>query len=415
MKLLKKTNRTYFVISTSAFVVFGIVIYLVLSVIFQDQLNEKLLSDRMSVIRNIEKDGTVPYFYPFVEVKEIQRQTELSVESVDTLIFDINENENIPYRQISSVVAINGHTYLIKVRDTLLEKGDMLVIIGIVIGVVLVLLNILLYFVNKKLSFKTWQPFYDTLDNLKRFSHDDPYFKISTLTEIDEFIELNKTLDNLTSKVISDYQSLKRFTEDASHEIQTPIAVIQSKLETMMQYPDLKKDQAELIKSAYVSVLRISKLTQTLLLLTKIANDQFPEKSGVNLSELLEEKVKLFEDHINGKSLIIKKKIEPGCFLETNLFLAESMVMNLVGNAVKHSATGGIISIRLDRNNFEISNSGLPFSVPSSKLFERFFKVSLSPESLGLGLSIVKEICNINRWEVNYVYEDNLHKFIVGF
>jgi signal transduction histidine kinase len=378
-------------------------------------LNEKLSSDRISVIRNIEKNSSVPFFYPFVEVKKVPGQIERPVAYSDTLIFDANEKEFIPFRQISSVVSIKGQIYFIVVRDTLLEKSDMLMIIGIAIGVVFVLLIIILYFINKKLSLKIWQPFYDTLNDLKGFSHDDHDFKLSTVTEIDEFIELNKTLDNLTTKVISDYQSLKRFTEDASHEIQTPLAIIQSKLETLIQYPDLKKDQAELIKSAYSSVQRISKLTQTLLLLTKIANDQFPEKRTINLSDLLGEKIKLFEDHINGKSLILKKEIKPEYFLETNFFLAESMVLNLIGNAVKHCITGGIINIRLEESNLEISNSGAPFSVPSSKLFERFFKVNTSSESPGLGLSIVKEICTLNKWKINYLYKDGQHKFIVRF
>lgn len=415
MKLLAKTSRTYIVISTSAFIVFGVVVYFVLSFIFEDQLDEKLLSDRMSVIRNIEKDGTVPCFYPFVEVKKVQGQTEWPVASVDTLIFDINEKENIPFRQISSVVAINGQMYLIIIRDALLEKGDMLMIIGIAVGVVFVLLNIILYFINKKLSLKIWQPFYETLNDLKKFSHDAPDFKLSAITEIDEFRELNNTLKNLTSKVISDYQSLKLFAEDASHEIQTPLAVIQSKLETMMQYTDLKKDQAELIRSAYSSVQRISKLTQTLLLLTKIANDQFPERRAVNLSGLLEETIKLFEYHINEKSLTLKKEIDPEFLLKTNYFLAESMAINLIGNAVKHCIKEGIIYIRLTKSYLEISNSGIPFSVPSSKLFERFFKINTSSESLGLGLSIVKEICTLNRWKINYVYENGKHKFIIGF
>jgi signal transduction histidine kinase len=415
MKLLKKTGRIYFVTSALAFVVFGATIYFVLSFIFEGQLNEKLLSDRISVIRNIQKDGSVPYFYPFVEVKIVPGQPERSVVSVDTLIFDVNENENIPFRQISSIVAIKGESYLIVIRDTLLEKSDLLMTIIIAIGLVFILLNISLYFINKRVSIKLWQPFYNTLDNLQGFSQDKSDFKLSSLTEIDEFIELNKALKNLTSNVISDYQSLKRFTEDASHEIQTPLAVIQSRLETMMQYPDLKKDQAEQIKSAYSSVQRISKLTQTLLLLTKIANDQFPEKREVNLSGLLEEKIKLFEDQINGKSLFLKKVIEPDYILETNFFLAESMVVNLVGNAVKHCITGGAINVRLDNNNLEISNSGIPFPIPSSKLFERFFKINTSSESQGLGLSIVKEICTINGWKIDYFYEDNQHKFVVGF
>jgi signal transduction histidine kinase len=151
------------------------------------------------------------------------------------------------------------------------------------------------------------------------------------------------------------------------------------------------------------------------LLLAKIANDQFPEKRAVNLSALLEEKVKLFEDYINTKSLILKKEIDPDCFLETNFFLAESMVINLVGNAAKHCISGGIIKIKLDKRNLEVSNSGVPFSVPSSKLFERFFKINKSSESIGLGLSIVKEICTLNKWTINYLYEDNQHIFKIGF
>ncbi len=355
------------------------------------------------------------YYYPFKEVRKVYGQTIRSAITVDTLLFDESERECIPFRQISSIKIIKGQMYLIVARDTLLEKSDLLLIIGVVIGLVFVLLNISLYFINRKLSINIWKPFYSTLDHLKGFSPDDHEFKLSTVNEIDEFTELNKTLENLTSKVISDYQSLKRFTEDASHEIQTPLAVIQSRLEALIQYPDIKKDQAELIKSAYTSVQRISKLIQTLLLLTKIANYQFPEKSRVNLSELLEEKIKLFEDHIKSKSLILKKEIEPEAYLETNFFLTESMIMNLFGNAVKHSPKEGIINIRLRPGYLGISNTGSPLSVPSDKLFERFYKIDKSTVSQGLGLAIVKEICRLNRWEISYEYKDDQHTFKVKF
>jgi signal transduction histidine kinase len=415
MELLKKTNRNYLIISASAFIVAGLIIFFVLSFIFEDQLNEKLKSDLENIIRNIEKDNSVPYYYPFVEVKKDSGLTTRPIITIDTLIFDDTEKESVPFRQISSVRSIRGDFYLIVVRDTLLEKSDLLMIIGFVIGLVFILLNITLYFINRKLSLKIWKPFYNTLDNLKEFSPDDPVFNLSDAGEIDEFKELNKTLQALTSKVITDYQSLKRFSEDASHEIQTPLAVIQSKLETLIQNPELKKDQAELIKSAYISVQRISKLTQTLLLLTKIANDQFPEKSNVDLSQLLEEKMELFSDHIKSKDLIIKKEIEPGIYTETNFFLAESMVMNLIGNAVKHSDNEGIINITLWKNHLEISNAGKPLTVPSAKLFERFYKIDISTGSYGLGLAIVSEICKLNKWIINYEYSDYQHKFKVSF
>jgi len=415
MKLLKKTSRTYFIISASAFIVAGLIIYFVLSFILEEELNENLRSDIKSIARTIEKDKSIPLYYPFVEVKKVNGQSPGPYRVIDTLIFDKKEKEEIPFRQISSVKSIQGETYLIVVRDALIEKSDLLMIIGVAIGLVFVLLNITLYLINRKLSLEIWKPFYYTLDKLKKFSPDDPVFNLTEESKIDEFTEMRNTLESLTSKVISDYQSLKRFSEDASHEIQTPLAVIQSKLETLVQYPDLTNDQAELIKSAYTSVQRISKLTQTLLLLTKIANYQFPEKVQVNLTDLLEEKVNLFEDHINSKSLIIEKEIEPGFFLETNFFLAESMLMNLIGNAVKHSGKNGIINIRLLKNSLEISNSGSPLSVSSEKLFERFYKIDKSTGSHGLGLAIVKEICKLYKWEVTYLYLNDQHKFTVKF
>jgi signal transduction histidine kinase len=415
MKLLQKTNRAYFLISGAAFIIAGVVFFFVISFFFKDQVNEKLHHDIRNITRSIRTNGVLPNFYPFIEIKEVSMQDERSFKAIDTLIFDALEKRKIPYRQLSLVTLINGQAYFIAARDTLPEKDDLMEAIALATGSVFILLLLSLYLINRKLSLKIWKPFYKTLDELKEFSHDKPGFRLTSESELYEFTELNSTLEKLTSKVISDYQALKRFTEDASHEIQTPLAIIQSKLETLMQNPDLKKDQAELINSAYVYTLRISKLTQTLLLLTKIANDQFPEKVIVNLSELLCEKINMFEDLIADKSLNLTKEITPVFFLETNFFLAESLLINLIGNAVKHNVAGGIIMIRLDHNQLEIANSGEKFAIPPSKLFARFYKAEKSSDSPGLGLAIVREICRLNKWEIRYVYEETLHKVVVNF
>lgn len=415
MRLLQKTNRTYFLISGTAFIIAGVVFYFVISFFFKDQLNEKLHHDIRRITRSIKINGTVPNYYPFIEIREVSALSERSFRIIDTLLFDSNERRKIPFRQISLISVINGKGYFIAARDTLIEEDDLLEVIAIVTGSVFILLLVSLYFFNRKLSLKIWQPFYRTLDELKEFSYDRPGFKLTSESQLYEFTELSNTLEKLTQKVISDYQSLKRFTEDASHEIQTPLAVIQSKLETLMQFPGLKKEQAELINSAYVYTLRISKLTQTLLLLTKIANDQFPGKRAIDMSELLEEKISMFEDQISGKALILNKEIKPECFPETNFFLAESLIINLFGNAVKHNIRGGVINIKLDKDHLEISNSGEPLPVPASKLFDRFYKSDKSSESPGLGLAIVREICRLNKWEIKYEYEDKLHKVVVNF
>jgi signal transduction histidine kinase len=415
MRLLQKTNRTYFFASGTAFIIAGVVIYFVLSFIFKDELNEKLIADIEGVKLTIERNGNLPNYYPFIESREVPGLSLRSSKTTDTMIYDMGEKESIPYRQIDLVTLINGKKFFIAARDTLIEKSDLLGTIVIVITLVFILLLISLFFINRSLSLNIWKPFYKTLDELKQFSYDKPEFRLSSGSQPDEFTELNNTLEKLAQKVISDYQSLKRFTEDASHEIQTPISVIQSKLETLMQFPDLTKEQADHINSAYVYTLRISKLSKTLLLLTKITNDQFPEKKEVDLSSLLYETIKLYDDHIIGKSLIIKKEIEPECLCEANFFLAESLILNLLGNAVKHSTEGGMVNIRLDKEKFEISNSGEPLSVPASKLFDRFFKTDKSSDSYGLGLAIVQEICNLNKWDIKYEYELGVHKVAVKF
>ncbi|MEI6050074.1 MAG: HAMP domain-containing sensor histidine kinase [Bacteroidota bacterium] len=415
MRLLQKTSRAYFLVSLSAFVIAGVVIYVALSFIFKDQLDEKLLTDIENAKHTIERGGNLPNFYPFIEAKEVLGQSETAYETLDTLIFDTGENEKLLYRQLSQLASISGKQYLITARDTFLEEGDLLITIAIVTTSVFILLLFSMYFINRKLSLIIWRPFYKTLDELREFSYDKPGYRLSSGSQLEEFSELNNSLEKLTQKVISDYQSLKRFTEDASHEIQTPLSVIQSKLETLMQHPDLKKDQADLINSAYVYTLRISKLTRTLLLLTKISNDQFPEKSAINLSEIVDEKIKLFEDSIIEKSLVINKEIDPECIKESNFFLAESLIVNLIGNAIKHCSEGGMVTIRLNKNNFEISNPGKQLSVPASKLFDRFYKVDRSSDSHGLGLAIVKEICNLNKWDIVYEFEGGLHKVRVKF
>jgi signal transduction histidine kinase len=415
MKLLQKTNRAYFLGSGTAFLIAGVVFYFVISFFFKDQLNEKLHHDIKNITRSIKKSGAIPNYYPFIEIREVSKRPEQSFKTIDTLIFNVFEKRNIPFRQISLISFINDKEYFIAARDTLIEEDDLLEVIAITTGLVFVLLLAGLYFINRKLSLKIWKPFYKTLDELKEFSHDKPGFRLSSESDLYEFTELNKTLEKLTKKVISDYQSLKRFTEDASHEIQTPLAVIQSKLETLMQYPDLEKDQAELINSAYVYTLRISKLTQTLLLLTKIANDQFPDKKSINMAGLIGEKIQMFEDNILGKSLKLSKEIDPECILETNFFLAESLILNLIGNAVKHNVDNGVINIKLEKAYLEISNSGEALPVSPLKLFDRFYKTNMSSDSPGLGLAIVKEICRLNKWEISYVFENNLHKVVVNF
>jgi two-component system, OmpR family, sensor kinase len=415
MKLLQKTNRTYLILTASAFVVAGVLTYIILSSFLESQLNEKLSYSKDHIIKTIERSGIVYNDPPYIEVKEEPFSSEIKNFYSDTILFDSAEKENVPFRQLTGTVSINGKNYKIIIRNTLIEKSDFLLTIILTTISVFILLLLFMYLINRKLSRRLWSPFYSILDELKKFSQDDPSFVLTTSGDLEEFEELKLTLNKLTAKVISDYQVLKRFTEDASHEIQTPLSIIQSRLESLIQVPDLTKTQATQIHSAYAASTRLAKLTRSMLFLARIENRQYPESEKIDLKSIIHSQIELFAEAIRDKSLSVNIHSDSECILNANVFLIESLVQNLLGNAIKHSFKDSMISIKLEPGSFIISNNGATLQVEPEKLFDRFYKVNGSSDSFGLGLSIVMEICKAYNWNISYKFANNLHTVTVIF
>jgi signal transduction histidine kinase len=415
MKLLQKTNRTYLILSASAFTIAGLLTYIILSLFFESQLNEKLSDSKAHLIKTIERSGIIYTDPPYIEVREEPVVTEIKDFYSDTVLFDTTEKENVPFRQLTGTSLINGKNYKIIIRNTLIEKSDFLLTIILTTGSVFLLLLLSLYLINKKLFRKIWFPFYGILDELKKFSQENTSFALTTSSGIEEFEELKLTLNKLTTKVISDYQVLKRFTEDASHEIQTPLSIIQSRLESLIQAPDLTEIQATQIHSAYSASARLAKLTRSMLFLARIENRQYPESGKINLESIVRSQTEFFAEAIKDKSISVEIHSDSECILTANVFLAESLVQNLLGNAIKHSFRSSRIKIEIGNESFVISNNGAPLLVEPEKLFDRFYKVNSSSDSFGLGLSIAREICKAYNWNIIYFAKETLHTVTIKF
>ena len=414
MRLLYKTSKLYLLFSIILFLIASIILYFILTAIINKEINEKLCINAERISEQIAQDQTIPYLYPIIEVKEFSNPIENVLTIKDTLIYDPIEKEVESFREISSIKNINGKKYKITVRYSLIEADNILYAIGLSIGIVFIILLLGLFRLNMRISQKIWQPFYHNLEILKNFSlrEENPISLKSS--DITEFEELNSSVKKLTEKIRSDYHSLKEFTENASHEIQTPLAIIQSKLELLMQIPELSEEQARHIQSVYTTSQRLSKLNQTLLLLAKIENRQFPERKLVNLAELIEKQLGHYSDFIKEKGIIVEKHLGD-IIVTTNPVLAETLISNLLNNAIRHNIEQGQIKIELRDETFTIANTGKPLSVPPEKLFERFHKANQSSESLGLGLSLVKQICITNKWEIRYRSEDERHIIQIQF
>ena len=229
-------------------------------------------------------------------------------------------------------------------------------------------------------------------------------------TKITEFEELNRSVTQMTDKVSSEYQTLKTFTDNASHEIQTPLAIIRSKLDLLIQ--SSHEDQVDQLQAIYDATGRITKLNQTLLLLAKIDNDQYKKPEVVNLKILLEKKFQQFEELIKGKNIKLIYNLDD-INININRELAELLFNNLLSNAIQHNYTAGTIDCRLETDIFSIANTGPALTFESAAIFDRFQKGNHSDGS-GLGLAVAKQICDASNLTIYHTYTNNTHKLVLG-
>ena len=417
MKLLSKYNRVNLIATIIVLFVSAICYYFLIQSVLITQLDKDLKVEELEIKDFIKENNRLPdptnykdeqeEFIPSGNQKADRRYT-----SVD--IFNKEHHEDVSYRQLQFPVLIAANQYKILIRKSQEETDDLIQLIVIITLGILVILLVTLFLINRFLLNKLWKPFNSTLQQIKQFNLSGKEKVQLEQSDINEFTELNDAVRIMTGRVSRDYDEIKSFTENASHEIQTPLAIIKSKLELLSQSENLKEDQMNSIQSVYEATNRLSKLNQSLILLTKIDNQQFRESEEVNISSLINKHLNNYEELIAAKFISIKKNIEDNVKMNMNEALAEILISNLITNAIKHNIDKGIIEITLTNNHLLISNTGLSLKIDPSELFERFKKDKVSSESLGLGLSIVKKICERYSYGIKYNYSDTLHTITIN-
>lgn len=279
--------------------------------------------------------------------------------------------------------------------------------------VVALALFITMRFATKKL----WLPFDDTLQKVEQFNLAQSNVPLFMETDIHEFTRLNHSLEQLMKKDKETYRIQKEFTENASHELQTPLAIIRSKLDLLMQ-EDLNESQMPLVSDLYNLTIRMGHLNRNLLLLAKIENEQYTTLEEVDIVSLLSDSLPLYDTLRNDIILHLDdRRIERGKKrLRANPVLLECLLKNLIVNAIRHTTSNGEIHILVEDNRLTVSNSsinGMPLN--ASTLFCRFRSGDVRQKGNGLGLAIVKAICDFHHWTVTYRFEAGCHQFIVNF
>lgn len=357
---------------------------------------------RMLESWNIMQPGTVITPVAKEEVRPDSIYTRFNKSPYDT---EINR-----FRTLSTYVYLNGKPYHLIVEVNVEEADETMTAIAVVTVLFFVLLIVGFIILNRVIAGRLWQPFSNTLTKLKAFDlHRDKEITFQK-TDIAEFAELNFALIKLIESNVTAYQQQKEFTENASHELQTPLAILKSKIDLIQQDATLTNDQAEKITALNITLSQVSRINKNLLLLAKIENRQYADQEQVNLTDLVNGTIELLADNFQEKGLNLSFTIDENVWVTGNKDLIGILITNLLVNVLRHTSANGQVSITLTAGTFTASNAGLS-ALNSDSLFKRFKSTSSHTPNTGLGLAIVKEICNRYGWSISYGYENNRHVF----
>lgn len=421
MNLLELSTRYYLSYFLIVLTVGSVIFYVAIKHEVYENADEALLNRKNAIIRtleekNFELNRDFLAYTDFV-LSEIDRAgfENLEPSYADTLIYEPTDDEWDDYRRLIAKFSHKGTYYKIAIVKPQLENDEILAAMAIGLGSLGLLMIVALVAGTKWLSQRLWQAFEQTLQTLQNFRLDQHRSLQLPKENIDEFNRLNKILNRMSAKNLEVYLQQKRFTENASHEIQTPLAIIQSKLELLIQQPQLSQKSALQIEAMANAVERLSKLNKTLLLLAKIENKQYINEEEVDVSNLVAGILEQIADQYEMKNIKIDTLSLQACKVRANRSLLEILFTNLIKNAFVHNVQNGLVNLHLTQESFIIENSGSALHVPPEALFERFSKNNANSNHVGLGLALVKQLCKTYNFSIHYQYANLRHILTLRF
>ncbi|MBS1738592.1 MAG: hypothetical protein JSS98_18580 [Bacteroidetes bacterium] len=415
MKLISKYNRFTLPVIIFILLISGLLFYYILHYILLRQVDKDLRIEQSEIVHFVKENNSLPETadykdqkIDFIPTNQVQYKENFTTTYNKDVQSD-GESEDESLRRLQFLVKVDGKNYLAQVSKSQQETDDIITLISLLTLSIIAIFLIVLAIINHFILTKIWQPFYNSLKIIRHYKISGEKKISFSKTDIDEFVQMQTDFSMMAEKATNDYHSLKTFTENASHEMQTPLAIIRNKLELFSQNIHLNKEDSKLLFSVHEAATRLSRLNESLLLLSKIENNYFATNESVNISQVLSNYLEYLDEPASLQNIAINTAIESSVLLNMSEPLAEILISNLVSNAFKHNFKGGHINIELSSHQLQISNTGKEPTFNTDRLFERFQKDSTNPDSIGLGLSIVKKIVDIYGYTLCYEYKNQEH------
>lgn len=416
MKLLNLLTTLYLLLTLATLLVGGVFIYQKLESEIDFELGMEL-ERQIDAFAGRIAQGIDPEALQSerLEIKVLPfEMEEESLSLRDTIAYHDPMNREEKQLKASKSVKIDGRHYRISYFNLVVETEDITETVVYTMLIVLLVQLLAVVFFFRSISNRILRPFQHTLDKIQQFSFQKNQPLVLEQTNILEFAQLNQFLERMSAKLLKDYRQIKEFSENISHEIHTPSAVVRGKLEHLMNL-EITEEQAHLIHSAYQNNEKIHRIVKSLALLAKLENEEFEQPEPVNLTQLIQANLELLQELIQLRGIELQSSISKPITVPMHPHVAEVMITNILSNAIKHNQANGWIKVELTEKELVVQNSGKTLQAKPEDLLGRFQKESQNPDSVGLGLAIVQQICKTYGFDFSYESESQVHVMRIRF
>lgn len=387
-----------------------------------DSIDDGLDNSKLLIIHEAEMDSTVLNKSSFDEgnyaIRKIAEHRALKHHDQykDTLMYMENEDDLEPVRLLTTVFeAKENEFYQLKVISSMVEEDDLIEDLFYSLLWLYLILIVTILLINTLVLRSMWKPFFDYLNRLSQFKLGKNEHVQPIQSKTAEFLLLNKVVTEVLESNIRSFHNQKQLIENASHELQTPLAIALNKLQLLAENEELSEEVVREIFQTIETLERLTRLNKSLLLLSKIENKQFLNEEKVDFNELVRKVSDDFRDQIAFKEIILNVSEEGKLTATMNRELAHILFSNLLKNAIRHNSKNGKIEVLVTDSSIQVSNTGMGKALDPKNLFQRFYKESNDKSSTGLGLAIVKSIADVSGCQISYHYALGIHQFTLTF
>ena len=419
MKLLSYTYRKLALLLFLLMAVWGVLFYYAIIDEVVDETDdtlenygEILMESALHDPSILETEGSLMSFYKFTPISEEEGRHYRQV-FYDATVYIELEDEDEPVRVMCTAFRMpDGQYYELKLMISILERDDMVEAMLWYLGA-LFLLFLICTSIGIQLVLKgVFRPLHRLLDWLHCIQPGKEVPPLDNPTKIREFRQLSDAALDMGNRSYKAYEEQKQFIENASHELQTPLAIVRGKVELLAESEGMTEQQMEQLDEIYATLGRAVKLNKSLLLLSRIENGQYTEMEDVSVDEILDELLPDLMDIYEHKQVrLIRKREEQPFIIRCNHSLAQILVSNLVKNSLLHNREEGEFQVLTTPTSLVIKNTG-DVPLDGEKLFRRFYHgMDGKKDSTGLGLAIARSIALSSSLKLTYEWQDGMHTF----